>query len=104
LRRQLRGDVVTACWGGLGDFTCETSGHSVQTGARLGVLPLSGSRPSFSPSGAWVVSGGDALHRASGKVVHLGTFTSATFASNGDIFAGTSDGVLKRLCVHADAP
>ena len=63
-------------------------------------LPLSGPRPSFSPDGGNIVAGADLLQLSSGAVASLGPdITSAAFAPNRDIIAGTKDGAVVRFCL-----
>jgi WD40 repeat protein len=93
--------VVSKCFGGLDrDERCTNSLFAVADGRALGDLPLTGSRPVFSRDGTMLIAGGDVWTPATGRVQHLGDFSAGVFASNDDVFVGTNDGAVKRLCVR----
>jgi WD40 repeat protein len=93
--------VVSKCTGNLDrNERCSASLFSVADGKLLGGVPLRGSRPSFSPDGSVLIAGGDVWTPRSGDVQHLGDFSAGVFASNGDVFVGTFDGLVKRFCVR----
>jgi WD40 repeat protein len=84
---------------------CLASLVSVATGEVLRTLqtltPLQSAHPSFSPEGSWIVAAGTLLHLPSGDVRTLDPdvmTTSALFTPEGDIIAGSADGVLTRYC------
>jgi WD40 repeat protein len=79
---------------------CTNSLSAIADGRVLGDLPLTGSRPVFSRDGTMLIAGGDVWTPATGRVQHLGDFSAGVFASNDDVFVGTDDGTVKRLCVR----
>jgi hypothetical protein len=85
-----------------GYAVCATSIVSVESATLLRILPdLQQPHPSFSPDGSWIVSGGTILHLVSGDVRSLDPdvkTTAALFTPEGDIIAGSADGVLTRYC------
>jgi hypothetical protein len=82
--------------------SCLVNLLGVETGAILRALPeLQAPHPSFSPDGSWIVAGGTLLHLSSGDVRELDpavATTTALFAPDGDIIAGSADDVLTRYC------
>jgi WD40 repeat protein len=73
---------------------------STADGVARTTLPVSGPRPNFSPDGGNIVAGADLLQLSSGAVASLGPdITSAAFAPNRDIIAGTKDGAVVRFCL-----
>ncbi|MEO5768027.1 MAG: hypothetical protein ABIS92_06715 [Polyangia bacterium] len=81
---------------------CTAILYDTATGALIQKLPeLTSPRPSFSPEGSWIVAGPKLLHLPSGDTRPLDPSSSASaavFAPNGDIVAGSNDGVLTRYC------
>jgi hypothetical protein len=80
---------------------CQNRLFSVATGGLVEpALPFGGSRPSFSADGLWLLAGGEVYNLATRELRHLGAYSAAAFASNGDIFVGSTDGVVNRLCAN----
>jgi hypothetical protein len=62
---------------------------------------LTAARPSFSPEGSWIGAGPKLLHLPSGDTQPLDPSflaKAAVFTPDGDIVAGSDDGVLARYC------
>ena len=94
--------LASHCSVGVGPLTCTTTLYRAATGEVVQTLPaLTAPRPSFSPEGSWIVAGSTLLHLPSGDTRPLpASFPAkgAVFTPDGDIVAGTEDGVLARFC------
>ena len=94
--------LASHCSVGMRPLTCTTTLYRAATGEVVQTLPaLTAPRPSFSPEGSWIVAGSTLLHLPSGDTRPLpASFPAegAVFTPDGDIVAGTKDGVLARFC------
>lgn len=83
-----------------GRLLCENTRFDVDDGRAVGDARVEGSRPAFSPDGTMLIGGGDVWTPRTGDVKHLGDFPTGAFASNDELYVGTSDGFIKRFCAR----
>jgi WD40 repeat protein len=97
--------IVSDCGLGNNDKLVLYCRHDLYTagGRFVQTLPLNADWPDFAADGDLILSGPNMLRRSSGKVAVLHPeITAASFAPNGDVIAGSSDGSLIRLCGHGN--
>lgn len=92
--------LVSSCTGEYESPSCTSEVYSVATGARLRSLPLTASRPSLSPDGAWLVAGSQLYHLATGTERSLSPPDAvvSVFEPSGDMISALANGGLSRYC------